>query len=193
MANGTMATPTLLTDPGFLYWAPLGSTIPTNTVAASVFSDTWPVAWIALGMTDTGTKLSSNLTVQPVPAAEVFDPLAYRTTDRATTVTFSLLNFTATNLSRTLNGAATTVTGTGATTMTSLTPPKPGAEVRCMIGFESLDSTYRFIAYQVINSGSIDLEFAKAPARTMLPWTANLEVPSSGNPYSHFFAGTNRG
>lgn len=192
MAYSAIATPNLLTDPGVLFWAPLGSTLPTNTVAGSVFTDTWPVAWIQLGMTASGSHLNPQLTTSPIPAAESIDPIAYRTTDRATSVTFNLLSFTATNLSRTLNGAPTTVTGTGATTLTKVSPPSPGSEVRCMIGFESLDSTVRYIAYQVINSGSIDMAWDKAPNVTNLPWTGNLEKPASTQPFDFWFAGTAR-
>jgi hypothetical protein len=192
MANSAIATPTLLTDPGFLYWAPVGSTLPTGTVVGSVFTDTWPVAWIPLGMTDSGTKFSPNLTVNPITAAESIDPIAYRTTDRSTSITFMLKSFTATNLQRALNGATTTVTGATTTTMTKLDPPQPGSETRCMIGFESLDSTFRFIAYQVINSGSIDLTFDKAPSNTSIPWNAMLEKPTSTQPFSIWTAGVAR-
>src|SRR5690349_5179498 len=98
MANGTIARPNLMEDPGFLYWAPLGTTVPTSTVVGSVFTDTWPVAWIPLGMTDAGSTVSSSLTVSEVDAAESIDPIAYRTTGRASSVTFALKSFTATNL-----------------------------------------------------------------------------------------------
>lgn len=192
MANAAIATPTMLFDPGFLYWAPIGSTMPANTGAASVFSDTWPVAWIPLGMTDTGTEFDRSLTVSPVTAAESIDPIAYRTVDRVGSVIFMLKSFTATNLARTFNGASTTVTGSGATTVTRVTPPAPGAEVRCMIGYESLDSTYRFVAYQVINSGSVKTTFAKAPANTSIPWTGMLEKPLTTQPWDEWLAGVAR-
>lgn len=192
MANGTMATPATMLDPGFLYWAPLGTAVPTNTVAGSVFTDTWPIAWIQLGMTDSGSKFSSDLTVEPVTAAESFDPLAYRTTGRASSVSFALKSFTAANLVRTFNGASTVVTGSTTTTLTKISPPAPGTEVRAMIGFESLDSTFRFVAYQVINSGTIELSFEKAPATTTLPWTAQLEKPASTQPWDMWTAGATR-
>jgi hypothetical protein len=192
MANASLATPNPLYETGFLYWAPLGSALPTPTSTASQFSDTWPVAWIYLGMTESGSTISSNITVQPVPAAEIYDPLAYRTTDRASSVTFMLKNFSATNLQRALNGAVSTVTGSGATTITKLDPPQPGQEVRCMIGWESTDSTVRFIGYQAINSGNIDIAMAKAPANANIPFTLNLEKPSSAQPFSWWTAGVAR-
>jgi len=192
MANPALVLPALLTDPGYLYWAPLGSTLPTPVSTASVFSDTWPVAWIPLGMTVSGTDFDPNTTASAIEAAELIDPIAYRTTARTGTLTFALLSLTATNLARAFNGASTTVTGTGATTITKLDPPVVGNEVRAMIGFESLDSTFRFVAYQVFNSGSIKMSFNKAPATTSIPWTGMLEKPASTQPWSMWTAGAAR-
>lgn len=192
MANGTMATPNLQMEAGFLYWAPLGTTLPTNTVAGSVFSDTWPVAWIALGMTDAGSTISTQLTVQEVDAAESYVPLAWRTTGRTSSVTFALKNFTATNLQRALNGATATVTGTTTTTLTQLDPPEVGQEVRCMLGWESVASDVRFIGYQCINSGDISVALQKAPANANIPFTLNLEKPSATQEYTWWTAGTAR-
>lgn len=192
MANGTIATPLLLTDPGFLYWAPVGSSVPTHTVAGSVFTDTWASPWIPLGMTDSGSTITTSLTVEPVEAAESFDPIALRTTARSARVEMSLLNFTAATLARTINTAGATVSGTGATLLTKVSPPNPGSEVRCMIGFESLDSTVRWVAYQVINSGDVAIAFQKAPTKSVLPWNAQCEKPSATPPVDWWFAGATR-
>jgi hypothetical protein len=192
MANPTAVLPALLTDPGYLYWAPLGSTLPTGVSTASVFSDTWPVAWIPMGMTLSGTDFDNNTTASPILAAELIDPIAYRTTARTGTLTFALLDIVAKKLAWAYNGATTAVTGAGATTITKLDPPAIGTEVRAMIGFESLDSTFRFIAYQVFNSGSIKLSFNKAPATTSIPWTGMLEKPASTQPWSMWTAGAVR-
>ena len=192
MANTAYPTTQLLVEPGYLYYAPIGSTLPANTVSGSVFTDSWPVAWIQMGLTAAGTKLTSSLTVSPIPAAEKIDPLAYRTTDRSSTAEFSLMNFCAANLVKAFNGATTTVTGSGATTLTKVTLPQPGAEVRFMLGWESTDSTVRWIGYQAVNSGSLEMDFAKAPANTDIPFTANFEIGSTGTPFDMWTAGTAR-
>jgi hypothetical protein len=192
MANAAPALPSLLTDPGFLYWAPLGSALPTPVSTASAFSDAWPVAWIPMGMTESGTDIDTTLTVSPILAAELIDPIQYRTTAREGKLSFQLLAFTATNLARAFNGATTAVTGTGATTITKIDPPSVGNEVRAMIGFESLDSTFRFIAYQVINSGDLKFAFNKAPAKTSIPWIGLMEKPASTQPWSAWTAGAAR-
>ena len=192
MANSAIALPALLTDPGFLYWAPLGSTLPTGVSTASAFSDTWPVAWIPLGMTVSGTDFDPNTTVSPILAAEQIDAIAYRSTARTTTLSFQLLGITAANLAKAFNGATTAVTGAGATLITKIDPPAIGTEVRAMIGFESLNSTFRFIAYQVFNQGSVKLSFNKAPAKASIPWTGKLEKPASTQPWSAWTAGVAR-
>jgi hypothetical protein len=187
MANAAMAVPTLLTDPGFLYWAPLASTPPVsdNTmVTASKFTNTWAAPWVPLGPTDSGGDFTYTSTVQAVSVAEFLDPIGYRTTERSGNFAFALANPTAANMVKVFNGAATVVTGTGTTQSTKLSPPAIGAEVRAMIGWEALDSTFRIVAYQCINSGSIKLSFNKAPARTTVPCTFNFEIPAStGNPW----------
>lgn len=192
MSFTAVATPNLLNDPGVLFRAPIGSTLPTNTVAGSVFTDTWPIAWVQLGMTDTGSEWDTTTNVSPVNAAETLDPIAYRTTDRSGQVMFMLKSFTATNLAQALNGAVTTVTGAAATTLTQIDPVTLGQEVRSMIGWESQDSTVRMVAFQVINSGTLKFAMAKAPSTAQIPWTAMMEKPSATQPYRIWTAGVGR-
>jgi hypothetical protein len=193
MANST-PTPTLLTDPGFLFWAPLGSAEPTNTVAGSVFTDAWPVAWVNLGATEEGGTFTYDVSVDATRVAELLDPIRYATTERSGAMAFALASATLTNLKKVLNGGTlTVVSGTGATTLTSYTPPTPGAEVRSMIGWESLDATARLICYQCFAGGTLELAFRKAPDFVKLPATFNLEIPSSGVPWKAYSAGVARG
>jgi hypothetical protein len=192
MANAALPYPKMLTDPGYLYWAPLGTVLPTPVSTASAFSDSWPTPWVPMGMTESGSDFDYNTTVSEILAAEAIDPLAYRTTKRVGTVTFMAISITATNLARAFNGGVLTVTGAAATTITTITPPAIGSEVRSMIGFESLDSTFRWVAYQVFNSGSIKLSFNKAPAKTNIPWTGMLEKPATTDPWIMWTAGVGR-
>lgn len=192
MPNVTYPAVQKLSDAGFLLWAPLGSTLPANTVVGSVFTDSWPVAWVPLGRTAAGSKVEDNATISEFESAEDYYSIDSRTTKRAVTVTFNLLNFTATNLSRALNGAVTTVTGTTTTTMTQVDAPNPQNEVPCMIGYESLDATVRWVARQARNGGNMTAQFAKAPNMAQIAWTGNCTLPASGAVYSWFTAGTNR-
>src|SRR5690349_15040667 len=98
------AVPNILTDPGYLFIAPLASTLPTNTVSGSEFTDSWPVAWLSLGATDEGSQFSYSVNVEPITVAEYFDPISYRTTERSGSIAFNLADWTLTNYRRALNG-----------------------------------------------------------------------------------------
>lgn len=190
----TYATPLILTDPGYLFWAPLLSTEPAHAALASTYdADTWPVAWIPLGMTEDGSKLSYETKVEPIRCAEAFDPLRYSTTERSGSISFMLANYTLNTVKRVFNGGTlATVSGAGVTLSSSYVLPTPGTEVRAMIGWESLDHTVRVIMYQCINSGTIEQAFQKAPAKALLPCTFNFEIPASGQPLKYYAAGVAR-
>lgn len=190
----TTATPVVLTDPGFLFWAPLSSTLPTNTVVGSVFTDSWPVAWISLGATEDGSQFSYSSTVEKVQVAEFFDPIKYVTTERSGSFSFSLANYTLNNYKRAMNGGTlAVVSGTTTTELNKYTPPAPGAEVRAMIGWESLDATLRIVAYQTLQGGEVTSAFKKAPDKALIPCTFNFEVPSAGNPFEMWSTTTRKG
>jgi len=191
------ATPVVLTDPGYLFWAPLLTAIPGagtgGIVAGSLFTDSWAAPWVNLGATVDGTTFEYELTVQPISVAEFLDPIKYVTTARSSNIAFALASYTMTNLARALNGAApTVVSGTGATQLNRVRPPVPGAEIRSMIGWESLDSTVRIIGYQALSSGKVTMDLKKAPSFTGLPMAWNLEVPASGIPIEFYSAGASR-
>lgn len=192
----TTPTPLLLTDPGFLFAAPLTTALPANTVAGSVFTDAWPAAWINLGATEDGSEFSFSSTVEPIRVAEIFNPIQYAVTEQATSLAFSLANITGHNLRRAFNagtGNLTVVSGTAGTTLSKLSPPTPAQIIRSMIGWESLDATTRLIGYQVINGGEITMAFKRAPEKALIPWQLNFEVPISPVvPFDVFIAGTAR-
>ena len=183
----------LLPKAGSLLWAPLGSDEPNlTTVTAGVYDDEWPVAWVPLGRTTGGTKVDDNATSAAIESAEDYVPLLQQNTKREPAVSFELMSFTATNLSRALNGAIATVTGTGATTTTQVDAPDPMTEVQCMLGWESDDHTVRFVGRQCLNSGNLSVTLAKAPSTATIPWSAILSKPAGLPAYSWGFAGTAR-
>ena len=189
----TTATPLVLTDPGFLFWAPLGSTLPTMTVLASKFSDAWPVAWLSLGATEDGSEFNYESKIEAVSVAEFFDPIKWVTTERSGSFAFNLADYTLMNLKRAFNGGTTaTVSGAGPTLATKYTPPTPGNEVRAMIGWESLDNTLRVVAYQTIQGGAMKSAFKKAPALGVIPCTFSFEKPAASEPFEVWAAGTAR-
>lgn len=191
----SVASPTVLTDPGMLWIAPLATADPTNTVAGSKFTDDPPVAWIPLGATTDGTSFSYSTTVEAIRVAEFFDPIKYATTERSGSMSFALANWTASNVKRAMNGgvAALTSTGTTGSELTRLTPPAPGSEVRSMVLWESTDATVRVLLYQVLQGGDVSIEFKKAPSFAGIPFTMNMEIPAGGTaPFDIWTAGLTR-
>lgn len=191
----TTAVPTVLTDPGYLFWAPAGTAAPANTTTASKFTDAWPVAWKSLGATEDGSEFNYETRVEAISVAEFFDPIKWATTERSGNFAFNLADYTLSNLARALNmnPTAITTTGSAGTEVNKLTPAAPGAEIRCMIGWESLDGTLRLVAYQCINGGTIKSAFKKAPSIAVIPCQFNFEVPSGGVPFDMWGVSTRKG
>lgn len=196
MAPAAVATPNILTDPGYLFIAPLASTLPTNTVSSSKFTDAWDAAWLPLGATAEGSEFAYSSTVEAISVAEFFDPIAYHTTARAGRIAFNLANWALSQYRRAVNGgvaALTPTSGTGAGALYTLNPPTPGNEVRAMIGWEALDNSVRLVCHQTICSGEITTAFRKAPTIAVIPCTFNMEVPAAGQPWTMWSAGAARG
>lgn len=188
----TVPVPALSTDPGFLFHAPLGSSEPANTVTGGVFTDAWPVAWSLLGATEEGHNFDFATSTEPIEVAEFLDPIKYVETGRTGSISFALASIVMSNMKRALNGGTVVTTGTGATTMATYTPPGIGQSVRCMIGWESQDSTERLIAYQCFNTGTVTLARRKGANKTTLPVEYALEIPTSGVPFKYLTAGVAR-
>jgi hypothetical protein len=193
----SVAVPTVLTDPGMLWIAPVGTADPTNTVAGSVFTDDPAVAFVPLGATSEGSTFSYSTNVEAVKVAELFDPIKYATTDRSGHIAFNLASFTLSNYQRALNSgiaALTATSGTGATSLFKLEPVDPGNEVRAMILWESTDRTVRLLCRQVIQGGEVAAAFKKAPELAVIPCTFNMEIPvGSTKPFTLWSAGVSRG
>lgn len=196
----TTATPLIMTDPGFVFLAPLGTALPAagvgGTVVASKFSDAWTAGWWNMGGTEDGSEFSFSTSVEPIRVAEIFNPVQYAVTEQATSMAFSAADWTGHNLRRAMNvGTANLSTISGATTtlLSRLRPPAPSEIVRQMVGWESLDGTVRLFGYQVINGGEVTSAFKKSPDNALIPFQLNFEVPVSPTvPFDFFIAGVAR-
>lgn len=180
---------------GYLFYGTLGSALPTNTVVGSVFTDDWSAVsgMFLLGVTKTGHEFSYELATDTVDAAEYFDPLATVTTGRTVSFKFELQIINATTVKRMLNGGTLSTTGSGTTLLSTFTPAAPGAEVRCTIGWESQDNTERLVMEQAFQVGSLTISRQKGNDNATLPVEFRAEIPASGFPYRHYFAGAARG
>ena len=188
----TVPTTGLALGPGYLYYAPLGSAAPANTVAGSVFTDTWPAAWIPIGITKEGHEFAYSVDSEGVEVAEYLDPPAYATTSREIGIAFDIARVTASLTKLAMNGGTVTTTGTGATTLTKYSPPELGEETRVMIGWESTDNTERLIAYRAFQGGEVTTGRRKGADNATLPVDFRLEREPGLPPFDRWFAGAAR-
>lgn len=195
MANATLSVPNLLTDAGILYWAPLGTALPTNTVALNgqAFTDSWATPWVPLGATMDGSTFTHSPKYAPIRAAEFFSPLTNVMTEEDGALAFKLMDITLSNLKKVLNGGALTVTPAGTNGQSqSYEPPAVGATVRSMIGWESTDSSTRLILRQAYNTSDLSMDLKKSPNTATFDAQFAFEKPGSSRPWIMFTAGTNR-
>jgi len=195
MPSVTIPRPNVAIGAGYLFVADIGSALPANTVAGSIFTDAWPGAWVLAGATSKGTIFNDEVKASPIDAAEFYNAIGYETDGTETSIEGELLDINASNLKRVRNGGTITVTGTGATTMSAYKPPLPGAEVRKMIGWESRDNTERIILPAAFQIGRISITRNKGGAnKAGLPFKWMAETPTSASdPYLYYTAGVARG
>jgi hypothetical protein len=167
------------TGPGKIYFAPLGTALPANTVAASKFTDAWPTGWLPVGPTDSGFETSHAVSTDPVEVEELYTPVRLETTGRTDSVSFTMVADTLQTLMLALNGGNVTTTGSGATTLNKYSPPALGNERRVMIGWEHDSNTIREIFYQCFQTGSVTRQRRKGANKTVYAVEFSLEQPAS--------------
>lgn len=178
---------------GYLYLSALGISAPTNTVVGSVFTDTWPAGWNALGITKEGHTLTINFDSAKVEAAEYIDPLLNVMTGRTITADMELMQINLTTYKKVFNGGILATTGSGTTLLTTYTLPQIGTEVRQQVGWESTDGTERWWGMQCFNIGSVGIQRKKGADVASLPLSFTMEPDSSSQPVYFANAGTIRG
>lgn len=175
-------TPTAISlgGPGYLYAAVLGSTEPTNTVAANLFTDAWAAAWILLGYTEDGSEFSYAPSYENVDVAEELEAIDSAPTGREIKVMFQAAENTAKNYQRAMNGGTITVTGTGGTLLTKFEPPALGAESSIMLGWESEKHDERWVFRQCKQTGTINTARKKGAAKALIPMEFTVYKPANG-------------
>lgn len=192
---GTVPQPQILTDPGILWIATLGTAEPTPVATAGRFTDALPPAWLLLGPTDEGSSFSDNVDTDTITVAEFLSAVRNVVTGRSSMLSFALASWTLSNYRRALNGgvAAIAPTGTVGAEVTSLEPPKEGEETRCMLMWESTDSTLRLMGRQCFQTGEVSTDMKPSPEKALIPCEYSFEQPSTGlRPWKMWAAGTGR-
>lgn len=120
-------------------------------------------------------------------------PLAIVPTGIKIGVQFEMMQITVKSYEAALNGGTTTtVSGTGATTLTKYEPPTLSGIVRRMIGWESEDCTERAVWYQCLQSGTVQVAREKGANNATIPANYAVEQPATGAPFTLWTAGTKR-
>jgi hypothetical protein len=171
----------------------IGGTGPAGVVVGGVFVDAWPSSWVPYGVTRDGSQFSYEITTEDVIVAEYQDPIETDETGRAIGVAFDLAQVTdLAYLSAFGGGTSTLVSGTGATRLTKVAPPKLGESVDTMIGWQSQDKTQRTFFYECKQAGNVQWSNNKAPNYQSFPLTYKVTQPDTGDPFNIYLAGDDR-
>jgi hypothetical protein len=184
-------TPALVqTGPGRIRYAPLGTTIPTFTAAASKYAPTW-TSWLDLGSTDAGLTYTESSETSDINVAESKYPVRVVTTSKSSRISFTANEISDIIWRLAMNGGTTTVTGTGATKSVEYVPPLADAEVRVMLSFQSNGDDEIIVWPQVFNVGSVEYVRGNFETKAGLSMEFNAEIPATGytTPYRRYTAG----
>lgn len=191
MAIGTINPLAIKAGPGKIYYAPLGTVIPTFTAAASKVVGTW-TNWIGVGATDEGLTYSESTDTEDIRVAESLYAVRTVTTSKTGSVAMSLSEINDLNWKLVSNGGTIATSGTGATKINTFIPPLAGSEVRVMLGFQSADDDEVLIWPQVFNTGGFETARASFSDKHSLPAEFSVELPDPAvltTPYKRWVTG----
>jgi hypothetical protein len=174
-AGGTPANVHL--GPGRLYKAPLGTTEPASASAAL------PSAWVAIGYTEDGTEIVTDITAEDVEVAEELDPIDTVQVRRVTTVNVQPAEMTVNNLATSLGGEVTRTNDAVAYEF-----PDPEDIVAFMLVWDSNEdptsdsgaTNRRWVFRSVKPAGTVTTARRKAPQKALLPMALRANKPASG-------------
>jgi len=178
MAAPTIQPLQIKTGPGLIRYAPLGTAIPVITTAANklVATPAW-TSWVDAGATDEGLTYNESTDTEEVRVAESLYAIRTVTTGKAGSISFSLSHISDLSWKLAANGGVITVTGTGATKLSSYVPPLAGFEVRVMMAFQALEDDEILLWPQVFNSGGFETSRGSFSDKHMLPVEFSVELP----------------
>lgn len=191
-----MATPTITpgqirTGPGLIRYAPLGTTIPAVTAAASKVVATW-TNWLEVGATEEGLTYSESTDTEKIRVAESVYPVKTVTTGKEGTIAFSMAHLNDLNWKLAMNGGTIVSTGSTTTKLNTYVPPLIGQEVRVMLAFQSADDDEIIVWPQVFNGGSIEVVRGTLETMAALPVEFSAELPDPAvlsTPYKRWVTG----
>jgi hypothetical protein len=191
MAIGTVNPLAIRSGPGKIYYAPLGTALPSPTVTASKLVATW-TSWVGVGSTDEGLTYNESTDTENITVAESLYPVSVVTTGKTGTVSFSMAEISSSNWKLAANGGTVTPTGATTTLLHTYIPPLVGSEVRVMLGFQSLGDDEIIIWPQVFNTGGFETPRSTFAAKAVLPVSFSVELPDPAVltvPYKRWVSG----
>jgi hypothetical protein len=190
VAVATITSASIQSGPGRVYYAPLGTTIPTITAAASKIVATW-TSWVQLGSTDSGITYTESTDTADITVAESLYPIRTVVTSKSSRISFTASEISDLTWKLAMNGGTATSSGAGVTKLTTYVPPLVGAEVKVMMAFVDLLDTEAIVWPQVFNVGSVEYVRGTYDTKAGLSMEFNAEIPATGyvTPYQRFTAG----
>lgn len=191
MAVNTVTSGLIESGPGKIYYAPLGTAIPTITAAASKVAATW-TNWVSPGSTDAGITYTESVQTSDIQVAESLYPVRTVTTSKSSRISFVMNEISDLNWKLACNGGTITTSGTGATKLNTYVPPLVGSEVRVMLAFVANLDTEIIVWPQVFNVGNVEYVRGNYETKAGLSVEFNAEIPATGyvTPYQRFTAGS---
>lgn len=158
--------------PGRLYVAPLGTTEPVSASA------TLDAAFWAVGYTQDGTTVSTEITSEAIEVAEELDPIAYEQTKRTTKLSVQMAEMTKKRLALALgSGAGQTDNAAG------FEFPDAGDILDVIIVWDSEETpsatNRRWIFRRCSPAGTVSTQRQKAPNKALLPVEFNCAKPDA--------------
>jgi hypothetical protein len=177
---GTIPQPKILDDPGILWIAPIGTEEPVPTETGGKFTDQLPPAWLLLGPTEEGSTFANSTDTDTITVAEFLNAIKNKVTGESASLAFALASWTLTNYRRALNGGVAALAPAGDGGVVSLEPPAPEDVVRCMLMWESTDSTLRILGRQCFQTGEVSSDFKPGTDKALIPCEYAFEQPTTG-------------
>lgn len=192
MAISTITPGQIKSGPGIIRYAPIGTTIPTFTAAASkiVATPAW-TGWVDPGATENGLTYTEAVDTSDLKVAESLYPVRTVTTGKTGRVAVTLAQISDLNWKLAMNGGTITVTGSGATKLSAYVPPLMGSEVRVMLAFTASDDEEVIVWPSVFNVGSVETARATLDNMALLPLEFAVELPDPAVmtvPYKRYVA-----
>lgn len=175
-AGGTPANVHL--GAGRLYKAPLATAEPASASAAL------PSAWVAIGYTEDGTEIVTDITSEDIEVAEELDPIDTVQTRRTTTINVQPAEMTVNNLATSLGGEVTRLNNAVAYEF-----PDPTDIVAFMLVWDSNEdptsdagaTNRRWLFRSVKPTGTVTTARRKAPQKALLPMALRANKAANGD------------